>query len=124
MANRHTKPEEEKLPSDIQSEIVLRIASYAQAKNKKFSIDPFTIMAILNCIIAVVKLLYMCYSTESISAKMKKGSVIHNLLLKREIRKRFNSKDDRQAVYEGMLQVSKSLSGKELNDLLDSIKNV
>tara|TARA_Y100001973_G_scaffold43632_1_gene64982 strand:+ start:128 stop:493 length:366 start_codon:yes stop_codon:yes gene_type:complete len=121
MANRHTKSPEEITP-DIQKEIAARIATYARSHDENFSIDPFTIMAILNCIIAVVKLLYMCYSQESVFIGMKQGGVIQKFLLKREIRKQFSSKEDRKAVYEAIVDVSKSLSATELNDLLDSIK--
>jgi len=106
---------------EIQKEIATRVASHAQASNNSFSIDPFTIMAILNCIIAIVKLLYMCYSKKSIFTGMKKGNMIHKILLKREIRKHFIRKEDKQAVYGAVLDVSASLSETELNDLLDSI---
>ena len=106
---------------EIQKEIATRVASHAQASNNSFSIDPFTIMAILNCIIAIVKLLYMCYSKKSIFTGMKKGNMIHKILLKWEIRKHFIRKEDKQAVYGAVLDVSASLSETELNDLLDSI---
>jgi len=118
MANRHTKPTEEN--SDIQKEIATRIATHARMQHKNFSIDPFTIMAILNCIIAVVKLLYMCYSEDSMKSGFRNPGIIQKLLLKREIRKHFN-KEDRQAVYGAMLEVSNSLSEAEIKDLLDSI---
>ena len=123
MANRHTKPVEEvsiKAP-EIQKEIATRIASHAQASNNSFSIDPFTIMAICSCIVSIVKLLYMCYSKESISAGMKKGSIIQRILLKREIRKHFIRTEDKRALYGAVIDVSTSLSEAELNDLLDSI---
>ena len=106
---------------EIQKEIATRIASHAQASNNSFSIDPFTIMAICSCIVSIVKLLYMCYSKESIHAKMKNGSIINKILLKREIRKHFIRTEDKRAVYGAVLDVSASLSETELNSLLDSI---
>ena len=106
---------------EIQKEIATRIASHAQAADKGFSFDPFTIMAICSCIVSIVKLLYMCYSKESIYARMKNGSIIQRILLKREIRKHFIRTEDKRAVYGAVLDVSTSLSETELNSLLDSI---
>lgn len=129
MANRHTKSAEEiaglervvdTLAPDIQKVVATRIAQFAKASDNNFSIDPFTIMAILNCIIAVVKLLYMCYSKDSVKAGMKNPGMIQKLLLKRELRKHFN-KEDRKAVYGAMLEVSKSLSENEIVELVDSV---
>ena len=126
MANRHTKPTEDseyvfvEIPK-IQVLISEKIADQAQASEKNFSIDPFTIMAILNCIIALVKLLYMCYSKESIANKMVNKSAMHRFLLKREIRKKFREKTDREALYNAMLEVSKQLSETEKKELIDSI---
>ena len=122
MANRHTKSAEEiaglervvdTLAPDIQKVIATRIATFAKAKDDNFSIYPFTIMAILNCIIAIVKLLYMCYSKESIASKISSDSILHKLLLKREIRKQFKDKKERKALYDAMLDVSKQLSKTE-----------
>lgn len=130
MANRHTKSAEEiaglervvdTLAPDIQKVIATRIATFAKAKDDNFSIDPFTIMAILNCIIAIVKLLYMCYSKESIASKISSDSILHKLLLKREIRKQFKDKKERKALYDAMLDVSKQLSKTEKKNLIESI---
>ena len=107
---------------EIQAIIANRVLAHAQAKNKNFSFDPFTIMAILNCIIAVVKLLYMCYSKDGAARAVKKNSLIHNFLLKREIRKRFKNKEDRKAVFAAFNQVGGSLSESELKKLIDSIQ--
>ena len=77
-------------------EVSARIASKAKDGNDSFSIDPFTIMAICNCIISVVKLLYMCYSKKGIASAIKKRSYLHTILLKREIRKNFRNKKQRK----------------------------
>ena len=109
-------------PPEIQDKIAHRILVHAQAKHSKFSIDPFTIMAVLNCIIAIVKLLYMCYSKEGIAEALKKQGILQRFLLRREINKRFADKEERQAVYTSMLDVARELSETELNQLLDSIQ--
>ena len=107
---------------EIQTLVANRVLSHAQAKSENFSFDPFTIMAICNCIISVVKLLYMCYSKDGAAKAVKKNSIIHSLLLKREIRKRFKSKEDRKTVFAAFNQVGKSLSESELHKLIDSIQ--
>ena len=107
---------------EAQNLIATRVLSHAQAKDENFSFDPFTIMAICNCIISVVKLLYMCYSKESIVHGMKTNSLLHRILLKREIRRNFKDKEQRQALYRSFSEVSETLSEKELHDLMDSIQ--
>lgn len=110
----------EDLP-EIQRSVATKILAHAQAKEKSFSFDPFTIMAICNCIISIVKLLYMCYSKESMySAITKKDKgVFQNFLLKREIRKHFRNKDDRKAIYGAVIEVSSGLSKEDINTLLE-----
>ena len=107
---------------EIQRSIATRVAVNAQSKYKSFSLDPLTIIAIINCIITVVRLLYMCYFTDkAVSNSVKNNSLLHKMLLKRQIRKQFQNKDERKAVYGAMLDVSRGLSESELNDLLESI---
>ena len=111
--------------SDIhpaQNLIATRVLSHAQAKDESFSFDPFTIMAICNCIISVVKLLYMCYSKEGVASAIKKRSYIHTILLKREIRKNFKDKKQRKILYKSFAEVGASLSEMELINLMDSIQ--
>jgi hypothetical protein len=105
-----------------QNLIAIRVLSHAQAKDEKFSFDPFTIMAICNCIISVVKLLYMCYSKEGVASAIKKRSYLHAILLKREIRKNFKDKKQRKIIYKSFTEVGASLSEMELVNLIDSIQ--
>mgnify|MGYP003117029678 FL=1 len=106
----------------IQNSIAVRVLAHAQSKSDKFSLDPFTIMAICNCIISIVKLLYMCYSKESIIYAIKKDSLIHRILLRREIRKNFKGAEERKALYKSFSEVSRGLSEKELIELMESIE--
>ena len=109
-------------PPEIQLKISTKVLSYAQAKDTSFSFDPSTIMAICSCIISVVKLLYMCYSSKGVPKAVKGGSLLHKIILKREIRKRFTGKSQRRAMFNAMLEVGSSLSEMELNELLKSIE--
>ena len=102
--------------------IAARVVAHAQAKDRNFSVDPSTIVAIINCIIAVMKLLYYCYTTrDGVISNIKKSGLIHNLLLKREIRRNFKDKGERKAVFIGMRDVAKNLSQDEIDCLLDSV---
>ncbi len=107
---------------EIQQSIATRVAAHAQAKYSSFSIDPLTIIAIINCIITVIRLLYVCYFTDkAVAGSVKNNSLLHKIVLKRQIRKQFQNKDERKAVYGAMLDVSSGLSESELNELLESI---
>ena len=105
-----------------QQMIASRVLAHAQAKDKNFSFDPWTIMAICNCIISVCKLLYMCYSKDSVMSGFKKSSLVHKLLLKREIRKQFKDKSQRKVMFQSMLEVGASLSQRELDELMESVQ--
>tara|TARA_Y100000004_G_C8613771_1_gene285854 strand:- start:56 stop:397 length:342 start_codon:yes stop_codon:yes gene_type:complete len=105
-----------------QSLIANRVLAYAQAKDESFSFDPFTIMAICNCIISVVKLLYMCYSKDSVASAIKRRSYLHTILLKREVRKNFKDKQHRKIMFKSIKEVGASMSEMELHNLMDSIQ--
>jgi hypothetical protein len=64
----------------------------------------------------------MCYSKESIAKAIKKGSYLHNVLLKREIRRNFKNKKQRKIMYKSFAEVGASLSEMELFNLMDSIQ--
>ena len=102
--------------------IANRVLAHAQAKDRNFSFDPWTIMAICNCIISVCKLLYMCYSSKGVSKAVKTNSILHNILLKREIRKQFKNKTQRKVMFGAILDAGASLSEMELNQLMESIQ--
>lgn len=107
---------------EIQRKISTKVLAYAQASDKSFSFDPWTIFAICNCIISVCKLLYMCYSSKGVANAIKGGSLLHKIVLKREIRKKFKDKSQRRVMFESMLEVGASLSEMELNQLMESIQ--
>ena len=106
----------------IQSLVATRVLAHAQSRSDKFSIDPFTIFTIINCIISLVRLLYMCYSKEAIASAIKKRSYLHTILLKREVRKNFKDKKQRKVLYRSFAEVGASLSEMELFELMESIQ--
>ena len=107
---------------DIQLKVANKVLAHAQAKEDSFSFDPWTIMVICNCIISICKLLYVCYSKESVASGIKTSSLLHRVLLKREVRKRFSDKSQRKAMFEAVLEAGASLSETELRELMESIE--
>ena len=61
---RVTKENYQELDDRIRT-IVDQVSLQVADRNKNFSIDPLTIIMIANCIISIIRLLYMCYSRDS-----------------------------------------------------------
>ena len=58
---RATESNYQMLDDNVQN-IVDGVLERVSRKNENFSIDPLTIIAIINCIIGVIRLLYICFS--------------------------------------------------------------
>lgn len=108
------------IPS-IQSDVAIRVATHAQAKDTNFSLDPATILIIINCIINVIRLLYVCKTDAGIEDSIRKPGILDKYLLKRQIKKNF-PKHEVEPVYKAMIDVCQTLSQREINELLDSTK--
>lgn len=101
--------------------IASKIASYANAKNQNFAIDPILILMLAGLIVNLIRLWMACSDRNKIHKQMKEPSLLFKFLLKREIAKKF-AKDKRQDIYNSMLDVSKELSQQEVNNLLDEVE--
>jgi hypothetical protein len=109
---------------DIKEKVANRITAHVQAADDNFAIDPITIVAIINVIVSVIRLIYVCYwSEEKIAHQIKKQSVIHSLVLSREIRKHFPDKTrkERKVLYNAFKNVGSGLSELELNNLVGDV---
>ncbi len=106
---------------EIQEAIATRIAIHAQSKEDQFFVDPATILVLINCIISVIRLLYVCKSKESIAESVNKPTYVEKFLLHRQVKKNFPKKQVK-AVYNSMITVCKQLSEKEIKELLGTIK--
>lgn len=103
-----------------QNSVAMKVACYANSKNNKCSIDPATLLIIVNIIVNVIRLLYTCFFTEDAVAKnLKAPGRLQKFLLYREVKKNFPI-SQRKAIYEGLLATSKNLSDKEVKDLISS----
>lgn len=99
-----------------------KIATTANAKDKNFSIDPFTIIAIINVIVGLIRIIMECRKRrDQAKAIIRKPGILARFIMRREIRKNFPP-SQRKSLYDAMLVVSSSLSDKELDDSLDLIE--
>lgn len=96
--------------------------SKSKIKDENFGFDPITIIMITGLIINLIKLWYSCSSRQGVYGEMKKPSFLYKLALKREIRKKFKNSEERAAIYDSMIDVSKNLSEKEINNILDEVE--
>ena len=98
--------------------------SKAKLKDENFGIDPVTIITIVTITVRLIQLWYTCRNREGVYNEMKKPSFLYKLALKREIRQRFKTSEERSAIYASMIDVSKQLSEKEINNILDEVEEL
>ena len=106
---------------EIQEAIATRIAIHAQSKEDQFFVDPATILILINCIISVVRLLYVCKNSDGVVKSIGNPRRIEKFLLHRQVKKNF-TREQVDPVYKAMLDVCGQLSEKEIQELLESIK--
>jgi hypothetical protein len=89
--------------------------------NKNYSIDPFTIIAIINITIQIAKIIYECRKKpESIIEIARNRPIIESIWLRRKIRscllkeQRHRDNDLSNAIYAGINQLNKD----ELDNLI------
>lgn len=99
-----------------------RIAVHANAENKKFGIDPLTILTIISIIVRIIAMIYECRKNRAYAKRtIQKPGIFARFLMRRAIRKHF-PKDERAALYNAMLTVGSQLSDKELDETLDIVE--
>jgi len=106
--------------SDL-NDVATRISSHVAAKDKNFGIDPVTISIIISIITNLVKLWWSCRSESKVRGELRNPSWLFKLFLKREIRKQVKGSGRRSTMYGAFIDVGKSLSEKELNNILREI---
>ncbi len=111
MSKQKRYAEEEKLIN-----IAEKIAASANAKDENFGFDPFTIIAIINIIIGITRIIIECRKNRDTAfATVRKPGIFARFMLKREIRKNFPP-NKRKCVYDAIIAVAPSLSNEELED--------
>jgi hypothetical protein len=108
--------------------IAKRVETYIAASSENIFLDPATFLAIINCIIALSRLLYVCYTNSSdpyeayYNAFRRPGPMMRYLMRSR-IRKEFPTMSvaDREIVSLALLEVSKGMSVSEINSLMQLV---
>lgn len=99
-----------------------KIAVHANAENKKFGIDPLTILTIISVIVRIIAMIYECRKNRAYAKRtIRRPGIFARFLMRRAVRKHF-PKSERAAVYNAMLNVGSQLSDKELDETLDIVE--
>jgi len=103
--------------------IAERVQSHVASKDEKFGFDPMTILAIVNIILTICRIIYECRKNrEAVRSGFKQPNLFYRLMLKRAVRKNFKSKQDRENVYAACLDVGATLSEKEISELIQEVE--
>jgi len=89
-------------------------------KNENFSIDPITIIAIINCIIGVIRLLYACRSKRGDAAlqDLRDPNMFQRFIIKRQIRKHVD-KNYETDVYDSMREHSHQMDETDVLNIIN-----
>lgn len=102
-------------------QIAERMAHRVRDEDDNFSIDPLTIIALINVIIGLVRIIIECRKNrEDAKGMIRKPGIIARYLMKREIRKQFPA-EHRRAIYKAMLEVGPSLTDKEVDSVFNYV---
>ena len=102
MANRVTKENYQDLDDNVRA-VVDKVCLKVSNRNDRFTIDPITIIIIANCIISVIRLLYVCYFNNSGSALkgLRSPDWFQKLMIKAQV-SRYVTSELREDVYSAM----------------------
>ncbi len=106
--------------TEAQKGVAMKVLAHAHAKNPNCSIDPATILIVINIIMNSIRLLSGCFKEEDIPKRIKKPGRIQRYLLYREVKSNFEP-EERKAVYQGLLEACSNLSDREVQELLSSV---
>jgi len=105
---------------EIQYNTALKVANYANAKNATCTVDPATLLIIVNIIVNVIRLLYTCLKDNTVAKMIKNPGRVQKYLLYREVKKNFPH-EQRKSIYEGLLSACSNLSECEVKELMMSV---
>jgi len=105
--------------SEVMMSVARRVNVYANAENKKFNIDPLTIIMIAGLILNLVRLVYQCRSgRRSVKSAITRPGFITRYFIKKAIRKEFKGYDAK-VIYNGMIEVARDMSDAEWDEVID-----
>lgn len=104
--------------------IATKVASFADIKikkNKKNFDSILLALTIAGLIINIIRLWMTCKDKKTLATQFRNPSLMFKILLKREVGKHFG-KDEKNTVYESLLEVAKTLSEQEINNLIIEVE--
>lgn len=118
MARKVTRDNYQDLDDNVRA-VVDKVCLKVSNRNERFTIDPITIIIIANCIISVIRLLYVCYFNNSGAALkgMKEPDWFQKLMIKTQI-SRYVTSDLSKDVYDAMQEQSNEMEDADIVNII------
>ena len=119
MAKKVTRDNYQDLDDNVRA-VVDKVCLKVSHRNKRFTIDPITIIIIANCIISVIRLLYVCYFNNSGAALkgMREPDWFQKLMIKTQI-SRYVTSDLSKDVYDAMQEQSNEMEDADVVNIIN-----
>ena len=119
MARKVTRDNYQDLDDNVRA-VVDKVCLKVSRRNKRFTIDPITIIIIANCIISVISLLYVCYFNNSGAALkvMREPDWFQKLMIKTQI-SRYVTSDLSKDVYDAMQEQSNEMEDADVVNIIN-----
>ena len=119
MARKVTRDNYQELDDNVRA-VVDKVCLKVSRRNKRFTIDPITIIIIANCIISVIRLLYVCYFNNSGAALkgMREPDWFQKLMIKTQI-SRYVTSDLSKDVYDAMQEQSNEMEDADVVNIIN-----
>ena len=119
MAKKVTRDNYQDLDDNVRAEVD-KVCLKVSRRNNTFTIDPITIIIIANCIISVIRLLYVCYFNNSGAALkgMREPDWFQKLMIKTQI-SRFVTSDLSKDVYDAMQEQSNEMEDADVVNIIN-----
>ena len=119
MARKVTRDNYQALDDNVRA-VVDKVCLKVSRRNKRFTIDPITIIIIANCIISVIRLLYVCYFNNSGAALkgMREPDWFQKLMIKTQI-SRYVTSDLSKDVYDAMQEQSNEMEDADVVNIIN-----
>ena len=119
MARKVTRDNYQDLDDNVRA-VVDKVCLKVSRRNDTFTIDPITIIIIANCIISVIRLLYVCYFNNSGAALkgMREPDWFQKLMIKTQI-SRYVTSDLSKDVYDAMQEQSNEMEDADVVNIIN-----
>ena len=119
MAKKVTRDNYQDLDDNVRA-VVDKVCLKVSRRNNTFTIDPITIIIIANCIISVIRLLYVCYFKNSGAALkgMREPDWFQKLMIKTQI-SRYVTSDLIKDVYDAMQEQSNEMEDADVVNIIN-----